>query len=149
MRSILPNSDSFFQKVILSSKYYFFSQNVDHSPKYRSVLKVTDLFFWIRGLLSHVSNMSFQFNSKIQTTISMLLSRAVFFYVFMGNFFLNVVSTLKSYILQRWNNFFFKLWSILFWVKIGYLWNFKFHCNISDSLKTLCNYSERTTLCSE
>ena len=78
MLSILPKWDPFFQKVILSSKYYFFSQNVDNSPKYRSVLQVTDLFFWIRGLLSHVSNMSFQFNSKIQTTISMLLSRAVF-----------------------------------------------------------------------
>ena len=60
------------------------------------------------------------------------------------------VHTKKLHTYYKGETFFLKkMGSILFWVKIGYLWNFKFHCNISDSLKTLCNYSERTTLCSE
>ena len=86
-----------------------------------------------RDILSHISNMNFQFwavlgsrgcrEKKIQTAISMILLRAVFFMFSWAILFPNflkiiVTSALKSY--KRWKKGIF-----LFWFKIGYLWNLK------------------------
>ena len=118
MRSILPNSDWFFQictnffhKIwtILPNKDPFFKLLICSSESQSSRQSlVSNMSFPIWALLGSLGCREKSPNYHKYVTFEGI------FFMFSWAIFLNVVSTLKSYILQIWNIFFLNLGSILF-----------------------------------
>ena len=117
-----------FQSFLRKSCCQVFFQGALHSlhcrPRYstRDSLDMriykTDIQFWV------VLGSQGDREKKVQTDISMVLLRSVFFMFSWPDFVLNLLENilmfaLKSYIALKWENINFFLESILFWVEIS------------------------------